>query len=70
MSRYAAALDFGSSKVALAIGEKLPSGIRIVSYHDAESAGIECGEIVTILLKKQNGQWNFFYHGSWWETME
>ena len=46
MSRYAAALDFGSSKVALAIGEKLPSGIRIVSYHDAESAGIECGEIV------------------------
>ena len=24
----------------------------------------------TILLKKQNGQWNFFYHGSWWETME
>ena len=46
MSRYAAALDFGSSKVALAVGEKLPSGIRIVSYHDAESAGIEGGEIV------------------------
>ena len=46
MSRYAAALDFGSSKVALAVGEKLPTGIRIVSYHDAESAGIECGEIV------------------------
>ena len=46
MSRYAAALDFGSSKVALAVGEKLPNGIRIVSYHDAESAGIECGEIV------------------------
>ena len=46
MSTYAAALDFGSSKVALAVGVKLPSGIRIVSYHDAESAGIECGEIV------------------------
>ena len=46
MSRYAAALDFGSSKVALAAGEKLPTGIRIVSYHDAPSAGIECGEIV------------------------
>ena len=46
MSRYAAALDFGSSKVALAVGEKTDSGIRIVSYHDAESAGIECGEIV------------------------
>ena len=46
MSRYAAALDFGSSKVALAVGERLPAGIRIVSYHDAESTGIECGEIV------------------------
>lgn len=46
MSNYAAALDFGSSKVALAVGKKLPTGIRIVSYHDAEAAGIECGEIV------------------------
>lgn len=46
MSRYAAALDFGSSKVALAVGEKTPDGIRIVSYHDMVSAGVECGEIV------------------------
>ena len=46
MSRYAAALDFGSSKVALAVGEKTDDGVRIVSYHDAVSAGIECGEIV------------------------
>ena len=46
MSRYAAALDFGSSKVALAVGEKTGDGVRIVSYHDAVSAGIECGEIV------------------------
>ena len=42
---YAAALDFGSSKVALAVGEKTAAGIRIVSYQDAPSAGIECGEI-------------------------
>jgi len=46
MSSYAAALDFGSSKIALAIGEKTDSGIKIVSYHDAPSAGIESGEIV------------------------
>lgn len=43
---YAAALDFGSSKVALAVGEKTDAGIRIVSYHDAPSAGIESGEII------------------------
>lgn len=46
MSRYAAALDFGSSKVALAVGEQTSDGIRIVSYHDMPSAGIEAGEIV------------------------
>lgn len=46
MSRYAAALDFGSSKIALAVGEKTDSGVRIVSYHDVPSAGIESGEIV------------------------
>lgn len=46
MSRYAAALDLGSSKVALAVGEQTPDGIRIVSYHDMPSAGIEAGEIV------------------------
>lgn len=46
MSKFAAALDFGSSKVALAVGEKTPGGIRIVSYHDTASAGIECGEII------------------------
>ena len=46
MSKYAAALDFGSSKIALAVGEKTDSGVKIVSYYDAPSAGIESGEIV------------------------
>jgi len=46
MSRYAAALDLGSSKIALAVGEKNDAGVKIVSYLDAPSAGIECGEIV------------------------
>ena len=42
---YAAALDFGCSKVALAVGRRAGAGIRIVGYYDAPSAGIECGEI-------------------------
>ena len=46
MSKYAAALDFGSSKIALAVGEMTDSGVKIVSYHDTPSAGIESGEIV------------------------
>ena len=46
MSRYAAALDFGSSKIALAVGEKSDSGVKIISYHDVPSAGLESGEIV------------------------
>ena len=45
MNSYTAALDFGSDKIALAVGERASSGIRIVSYHDATSSGIECGEI-------------------------
>ena len=53
MSRYAAALDFGSSKVALAVGEKTPGGIKIVSYHDLPSAGIECGKIVNDFKVKE-----------------
>lgn len=46
MSERVAALDLGSSKVALAVGERAGAGIRIVSYHDAPSAGVECGEII------------------------
>ena len=53
MSKYAAALDFGSAKVALAVGEKTANGIRIVSYHDAPSSGIECGEIVNDFKVKE-----------------
>ena len=53
MSKYAAALDFGSSKVALAVGEQTQGGVRIVSYHDAPAAGIECGEIVNDFKVKE-----------------
>ena len=45
MNDCAAALDFGSDKIALAIGERTSSEIKIVSYHDSPSSGIESGEI-------------------------
>lgn len=40
-----ASLDFGASKIALAVGEQVSTGIRIISYHDAPATGIVCGEI-------------------------
>ncbi|MBQ0024132.1 MAG: cell division protein FtsA [Bacteroidales bacterium] len=46
MNEYAAALDFGSSKIALAVGEKCENGIRIISYNDVRTDGIDKGEIV------------------------
>ena len=52
MNHYTAALDIGSSKVALAVGTRAGAGIRIVSYHDAPSAGVECGEIDPVGLSE------------------
>ena len=49
MSNLITAIDFGSSKIAVAVGELTPSGIRIRSYYDAPSAGIKGGEIVNDL---------------------
>lgn len=46
MSNYVASIDFGSAKIALAIGEQSDNGIRIVSYHEAEAVGISNGEII------------------------
>lgn len=46
MSTYEVSLDFGSSKIAVAVGLPTEKGIRIVSYHDAEIEGIICGEII------------------------
>jgi len=46
MNNYLTALDFGSSKIAVAVGCKTEAGIRIVSYHDTPSLGIKNGEII------------------------
>ena len=49
MSNLITAIDFGSSKIAVAVGEMTTSGIRIRSYYDAPSAGIKGGEIINDL---------------------
>ena len=45
MGNYITAIDFGSSKIAVAVGERTSSGIRIISYNDAPVQGIHSGEI-------------------------
>lgn len=45
MNSTTAAIDFGSGKIALAIGEMTESGVRIVSYLETPSAGIKNGDI-------------------------
>ncbi|MBO4768193.1 MAG: cell division protein FtsA [Bacteroidales bacterium] len=45
MSNLITAIDFGSSKIAVAVGERTSSGIRIVSYNEAPVQGIRGGEI-------------------------
>lgn len=45
MGNLITAIDFGSSKIAVAVGERTSSGIRIVSYNEAPVQGIRGGEI-------------------------
>lgn len=45
MSTYVTAVDFGSGKIAVAVGEKRDGRIHVVHYESAPSAGIRYGEI-------------------------
>lgn len=46
MGKYITAIDFGSSKIAVAVGERTGSGFRIIMYADAPAGnGIRNGEI-------------------------
>ena len=49
MNQYLSAIDFGSSKVTLAVGRRTYSGIQIVYYRDTPVAGIRNGEIINDL---------------------
>lgn len=46
MGNLITAIDFGSSKIAVAVGEKTAAGIRILSCNSAPAAGIRGGEII------------------------
>ena len=46
MGNFVTAIDFGSSKIAVAVGERTASGIRILSYNDAPTTGVRGGEII------------------------
>ena len=47
MSDFITAIDFGSSKVAVAVGTKTSDGIKVVSFHSSPLPnGIKNGEIV------------------------
>lgn len=48
MENYTIAIDFGSSKIACAVAEQSDQGIKIIAYKEAESEGINKGEIVNI----------------------
>lgn len=45
MGKYITAIDFGSSKIAVTVGERTGSGNRIIMYADAPGNGIRNGEI-------------------------
>lgn len=45
MEKYIAAIDLGTKKVAVAVGELTPSGVKIVAYTDAPSRGMNHGRI-------------------------
>ena len=45
MSTYVTAVDFGSGKIAVAVGEKRDGRIHVVHYDSAPAAGIRFGEI-------------------------
>jgi cell division protein FtsA len=46
MEKYIAAVDLGTKRIALLVGEKTASGkIHVIAHHEAPSEGIEQGEV-------------------------
>ena len=48
MSKYVAAIDLGTTKVATIVGEKSAGGIKIIAYSEFPSNGIKRGEVINI----------------------
>jgi len=48
MGNYITAVDFGTTKVAVAVGERSTVGVRITAYGEAPSRGILRGDVLNI----------------------
>ena len=48
MNNYITAIDLGTTKVVGLVGEKTPSGYRIIAYSENPSQGVMRGEVVNI----------------------
>ena len=53
MKDLIAAIDLGTTKVAVAVGEKTNLGVRIVAYGEAPSRGIKRGRVENVRLANQ-----------------
>lgn len=52
MGQYITAVDFGTTKMAIAVGEKSSSGVRITAFSETESKGIHRGDVLNIKAVK------------------
>ncbi len=48
MEQYITAVDFGTTKMTVAVGEKSSHGIKITAFSEAESKGIHRGDVLNI----------------------
>jgi len=48
MGKYITAVDFGTAKMTVAVGEKSATGVRITAFAEAKSKGINRGEVLNI----------------------
>lgn len=48
MEQYITAVDFGTTKMAVAVGEKSSHGIKITAFSQTESKGIHRGDVLNI----------------------
>lgn len=56
MGNYITAVDFGTTKVAVAVGEQSAVGVRITAYREAPAIGILRGDVLNIKAVKNTLQ--------------
>ena len=53
MKDLIAAIDLGTTKVVVAVGEKTPNGVKVVGYAEVASKGVKRGRVENIKLANQ-----------------